>query len=821
MNDYRVNILFTSRADASLSKVVSATRRDMDQLGAAGKGLGKALSSGAGLGQMNSQLTASGKHLKSAKSELASFEKYEAKAGATNAMLTRRIGEAQRNISGYARSLRSGTRELRNNAFSIRREVTALRQLRGEYSRTGNALGKYGRQRRGAVAGGVLLGRGRGFGGVRGLAAGVAGAGLTKTVLDADLEKFRLSTVINNRGESKQAAMLLADAKAEEMAKGGVSSLAGAYGIQYALNSGSLSAQNARAAAPIVGKVSTITGGMAEQVGEVLTTAYNNLAGSLEGTEGEKFKRIGELLTKVQFKYQIRDFGQLGESMKYGSAAMASYNVNLASGAMLMGRLNSAGLQGGMAGTAFTAMLRGLSKAQDKWNISLVRDQKGQLDLIETLRELEDATANLDVDEKAAAIQQVFGDEGARAVTPLLAGLNELKQDLNDVESGSKGIVDQNFSNYLKTTTGELKKLTGTVTASGVKLGSTFLPIINSAIPQVTSLVDAMGQWAAANPGVVKGLGAIGVSLLALKAGSALLKPVVGLVKGGAKLFGRKGGGLFGRRGKAGKGGLLGGLLGAAAGATPVRVVNWPGGGLGGLLDIGGVGGRKTRGRGLKTRFKAGRKGILGGAARLLGRAGAGIGIESLAASPGLLSKAGGFLSKGAGKLLGKSAGKIGLKAVGKGLLKKIPVIGLLAGLGFGVQRALAGDWLGAAGEVASGAASLVPGVGTAASLAIDAGLAARDIARESESQTTPQKEPPATPAPELAATPVPELSKYAGAGESTLNVNVNQTVNAPGADAESLKDVLSQGRVELKRTIEDVVKQYFWAQQRTGLNNA
>ena len=38
------------------------------------------------------------------------------------------------------------------------------------------------------------------------------------------------------------------------------------------------------------------------------------------------------------------------------------------------------------------------------------------------------------------------------------------------------------------------------------------------------------------------------------------------------------------------------------------------------------------------------------------------------------------------------------------------------------------GDFLGAGMEVASGAASLVPGLGTAASVAIDAGLIARDM---------------------------------------------------------------------------------------------
>ncbi len=77
-----------------------------------------------------------------------------------------------------------------------------------------------------------------------------------------------------------------------------------------------------------------------------------------------------------------------------------------------------------------------------------------------------------------------------------------------------------------------------------------------------------------------------------------------------------------------------------------------------------------------------------------------------------------------------KSASKIGAKAVGKSLLKKIPVIGLLAGVGFAISRAAKGDFAGAALELASGGASLLPGLGTAASVAIDAGLAARDISQ-------------------------------------------------------------------------------------------
>ena len=63
-----------------------------------------------------------------------------------------------------------------------------------------------------------------------------------------------------------------------------------------------------------------------------------------------------------------------------------------------------------------------------------------------------------------------------------------------------------------------------------------------------------------------------------------------------------------------------------------------------------------------------------------------------------------------------------------KGLAKKIPLLGLGLGAVFAAQRAMAGDFTGAAMELASGAASTIPGLGTAASVAIDAALIAKDV---------------------------------------------------------------------------------------------
>ena len=82
-----------------------------------------------------------------------------------------------------------------------------------------------------------------------------------------------------------------------------------------------------------------------------------------------------------------------------------------------------------------------------------------------------------------------------------------------------------------------------------------------------------------------------------------------------------------------------------------------------------------------------------------------------------------------------KVAGGIGLRGTaagaGKILFTKLPLVGLAKGAGRATQRAWDGDYFGAAGELAGGLASTVPGWGTAASIAIEGGLQLRDMQRD------------------------------------------------------------------------------------------
>jgi hypothetical protein len=77
---------------------------------------------------------------------------------------------------------------------------------------------------------------------------------------------------------------------------------------------------------------------------------------------------------------------------------------------------------------------------------------------------------------------------------------------------------------------------------------------------------------------------------------------------------------------------------------------------------------------------------------------------------------------------LGKGAMKLGAGA----MLKRIPILGALASAGFAVNDLLEGDFVGAGLNLASGAANVgnifLPGVGSAVSMGIDAGNAAREM---------------------------------------------------------------------------------------------
>jgi hypothetical protein len=83
------------------------------------------------------------------------------------------------------------------------------------------------------------------------------------------------------------------------------------------------------------------------------------------------------------------------------------------------------------------------------------------------------------------------------------------------------------------------------------------------------------------------------------------------------------------------------------------------------------------------------------------------------------------------GKLFKTIGPKIGLKYTAKTpkfIVKSIPYVGLIVGCGFGIWRCIKGDFKNATLELASGAASCFPGIGTYITFGIESLLLSKDI---------------------------------------------------------------------------------------------
>lgn len=98
--------------------------------------------------------------------------------------------------------------------------------------------------------------------------------------------------------------------------------------------------------------------------------------------------------------------------------------------------------------------------------------------------------------------------------------------------------------------------------------------------------------------------------------------------------------------------------------------------------------------------------------------------------TPENIVKAGGSVAEQVVKSGTDDAAKFAAKSSAKFAVKKIPLIGAVAGAVFAAKRLMDGDVAGAALELTSGGAALLPGAGTVASVGIDAAILARDITR-------------------------------------------------------------------------------------------
>lgn len=331
----------------------------------------------------------------------------------------------------------------------------------------------------------------------RWIASGAAIYGASRMIKAAaaiEEQGVYLGTVVN--APDRDAAVGASLSHARSFARRSLATESEVLDIEYALNSGGLDAAASRAGTEFIHKAAKVMRGESGQVGEVFVTTLNNLGRDMVGSTEEKMQRIGNVLTKTQFKFQIRDFNQLGESMKYAAAGMAGAKVPLEQGAAVIGQLNTAGLQGSMAGTAFNGVLRNMTKAADELGFEMIRGTDGSLDFIATMEGMKESLDGLDIDERGDLLQKLFGDEGKRGVVPLLNQLDDLKKAYAEVgDAAGSNLVNDEYARFLNSSSGQMTMFGQNLKMIGNVLAGSVLPGLNLVLKPIGMLFGGIA-WA-------------------------------------------------------------------------------------------------------------------------------------------------------------------------------------------------------------------------------------------------------------------------------------------------------------------------------------
>ena len=430
-----------------------------------------------------------------------------------------RLKDAHRKQAETLHKLRG---ELRSAGIDTRKMVGEQKKLGRAYDETRRKMERLSRAQKAKSLAADKLG------GMRGKALGFVGAAygasrLAGLAMDREEQATYLKTVINARDGNKNAAIGRALQHARQFSRGSLASDGEVLQIEYALNSAGLSEDVSRAGSELVHKLAKITKGSSEQVGEIVGVTFNNMGNSMVGSAQEKMTQIGNILAKTQFKYQIRDFGQLGESMKYAAATASSAKIPLAQTAAIIGQLNSAGLQGSMAGTAFAGVMRNMTKASEELGFEIVRDKDGMLDVGATLEGLADAVDGMEIDQKSDIFQKLFGDEGKRAIVPLLEKLPELKSGIKELQKVANGdLVADTYKDFLKTSRGQWTTFKQNIIQVGGVFAGTLLPVLNTVLSPLANLMGWVASGIEAFPVIGWAIGGVAAGFAIYATGLAV-----------------------------------------------------------------------------------------------------------------------------------------------------------------------------------------------------------------------------------------------------------------------------------------------------------
>lgn len=230
---------------------------------------------------------------------------------------------------------------------------------------------------------------------------------------------------------------------------------------------------------------------LAAASGEDLATTSDIVTDALTafGESAKESGRLADIMAAASSNANT-NVSMMGETFKYAAPVAGALGANMEDTAVAIGLMANVGIKASQAGTTLRTGLTNLAKptkqmqdAMDKYNIALVQNEDGSVNLRETMISLREKMGGLEETEQAAAAAAIFGRNAMAGWLGIINASDEDFDNLTYAIDNSKGAAE-NMSNVME------NNLSGAMTTFKSALEGLGIELYNKAVGPLTGAVE-------------------------------------------------------------------------------------------------------------------------------------------------------------------------------------------------------------------------------------------------------------------------------------------------------------------------------------------
>jgi TP901 family phage tail tape measure protein len=277
-------------------------------------------------------------------------------------------------------------------------------------------------------------------------------------------------------------------------------------------------------------------------------------------------EEAGQAMAQLSNVFQIpmQNMSDLGDAINHLSNNMASkakdiipalnrvggsvrqFGLEADQAAALVATLISMGQMPEKAGTAVSAMLMRLQTAEkqgQKFNMALKAIGLSASDLTKKIGEdaqgaiimFFEAMQKVDKQKRAGILVDIFGKNYQKDAALITESLDAYRSSVELITDKTKyaGSMQKEFANRAATTANNFQLLKNTLVETGINLGETLLPAVNSVVDSIRKMTEGIANFAKEHPLLTKGIIGITTALVGCKVAGLALGYAWTFIKGG------------------------------------------------------------------------------------------------------------------------------------------------------------------------------------------------------------------------------------------------------------------------------------------------